>query len=145
MIHLEITQSPKAGGWHMEEVYLWLADEWLLFYPAVFRWVWFLPLFRTGQFWLPVHSVETDSLCFLIFHSCNSSKKGILEEWGKGIVGLIPPDAVQYFSFVNADSAELLVWRDPLMYKCWNIWWEKMFSCLLFLPAFFTCFQGFIQ
>lgn len=63
MIHLEITQSPKAGGWHMEEFYLWLADAvtLILSSPAVFRCVWFVPLFRTGQFWLPVHWMEIDS------------------------------------------------------------------------------------
>lgn len=73
VIHLEITQSPKAGGWHMEELYLCLADAvtLILSSPAVFRCVWFVPLFRTGQFWLPVPSVETDS--FRHYCKCNLS------------------------------------------------------------------------
>lgn len=34
-----ITQSSEAGGWYMEEVYLWLADAvtFVPFHPALFR------------------------------------------------------------------------------------------------------------
>ena len=41
MIHLVLTQSSKVGGWHMGDIYLWLADAvtFVPYNPVMFRYV----------------------------------------------------------------------------------------------------------
>lgn len=203
VIHFELTQSPKAGGWRRRSCVCGWLVQWLPSYPVLLcpgvcdlchcsgvvnfgslytQWkqmasdcckcnfsLWAKSCDKgpkpkhTHLFWMEVAIYMQEVLdfwgishasyffvfvqgrnfvCFLVFH-CHCwvaipQRKGFWKHENKGIVGLIPPGAAQYFSFVKAECPKLLVCRDPLMSKCWNVWWEKIGLVVLF---FFTCFQ----